>query len=448
VPPQVDENGYGPRVPGLVISPYAKTGLIDHQQLSHDAYLKFIEDDFLAGSRLNPATDGRPDRRPSVREEAPTLGSLASDFEFNQAPRPPLLLPTNPEPGPASKPPGPNAPVVETSSATGVGQSTAVLHGSVDPEGASLSDCHFDYGTSTAYGLSVPCSSLPAAGSDPVGVSANLSGLTPNSTYHLRLVATNSGGTSRGTDRTFITAEQLPELGRCTKVPAEGVEKLHHGRYSDAGCTVASEAGNGEYEWAAGAGKRGFRLAGSASTLETAHLQLSCTGDKGNGEFLGARSASVRITFSGCESAAKVPCQSEGAARGEIVTSTLQGKLDFIKNHLNGTKMLISVGLSLGSAVPGTPAAVFECGAALGGFGPQVILQGAVIAAIVSEERMVATNTLKFTATGAKQKPESFEVGPTEVLQASLAGGIFEQAGLNLKSTLSGEETLEIKASP
>jgi phospholipase C len=106
VPPTVDENGYGLRVPGLVISPYAKTGYIDHQQLSHDAYLKFIENDFLNGARLNPATDGRPDSRPDVREEAPGLGNIANDFNFNQQPRPPLLLPTHPAPGPASKPPG------------------------------------------------------------------------------------------------------------------------------------------------------------------------------------------------------------------------------------------------------------------------------------------------------------------------------------------------------
>jgi phospholipase C len=106
VPPAVDQNGYGLRVPGLVISPYAKAGYIDHQQLSHDAYLKFIENDFLGGQRLNPATDGRPDPRPDVRENAPGLGSLESDFNFNQAPRPPLLLSIHPAPGPASNPPG------------------------------------------------------------------------------------------------------------------------------------------------------------------------------------------------------------------------------------------------------------------------------------------------------------------------------------------------------
>jgi phospholipase C len=100
VPPHVDGQGYGLRVPGLVISPYAKSGYIDHQILSHDAYNKFIEDDFLGGARLDPATDGRPDPRPNVRENAPILGSLQADFNFNQAPRPPVVLPLHPPPGP------------------------------------------------------------------------------------------------------------------------------------------------------------------------------------------------------------------------------------------------------------------------------------------------------------------------------------------------------------
>jgi phospholipase C len=103
-PPKVDENGYGLRVPGLVISPYAKKGYIDHQTLSFDAYLKFIEDVFLGGQRIDPKTDGRPDPRPDVRENAPQLGDLLSDFDFTQTPRPSLILPTRPTPGPASIP--------------------------------------------------------------------------------------------------------------------------------------------------------------------------------------------------------------------------------------------------------------------------------------------------------------------------------------------------------
>ena len=96
VPPSVDQDGYGLRVPALVISPYAKRGFIDHQILSFDAYAKFIEDDFLHGQRLNPRTDGRPDPRPDVREDAPILGNLINDFNFNQAPRPPVILPVDP----------------------------------------------------------------------------------------------------------------------------------------------------------------------------------------------------------------------------------------------------------------------------------------------------------------------------------------------------------------
>ena len=102
--PTVDQNGYGLRVPGIVISPYAKKGFIDHQTLSHDAYVKFIEDDFLGGARIDPNTDGRPDPRPDVRENAKILGDLRADFDFNQSPRPPMTLATHPAPGPASTP--------------------------------------------------------------------------------------------------------------------------------------------------------------------------------------------------------------------------------------------------------------------------------------------------------------------------------------------------------
>jgi phospholipase C len=102
VSPTVDQNGYGLRVPGIVISPYAKKGYVDHQTLSFDAFAKFIEDDFLGGQRLDPNTDGRPDPRPTVRENVSQLGDLRDDFDFEQAPRPPLILSTHPQPGEAA----------------------------------------------------------------------------------------------------------------------------------------------------------------------------------------------------------------------------------------------------------------------------------------------------------------------------------------------------------
>jgi phospholipase C len=95
-PPTVDGEGYGLRVPAMVISPYARQGYVDHQTLSFDAYLRFIEDDFLGGQRLNPRTDGRPDPRPTVRENVRILGNLLHDFNFNQRPRKPMILPRIP----------------------------------------------------------------------------------------------------------------------------------------------------------------------------------------------------------------------------------------------------------------------------------------------------------------------------------------------------------------
>ena len=94
-PPTVDENGYGLRVPGLVISPYARQGYIDHQTLSFDAYVKFIEDDFLGGSALDP-----PDRRPArpaarrARERCRSSATSRADFDFTQKPRPAADPPT------------------------------------------------------------------------------------------------------------------------------------------------------------------------------------------------------------------------------------------------------------------------------------------------------------------------------------------------------------------
>jgi phospholipase C len=95
-PPGLNPQGLGIRVPGLVISPYAQSGMIDHQTLSTDSYLRFIEDDFLGSERIDPATDGRPDSRPFVAETTPGVGDLLADFNFTQKPLPPLILPPRP----------------------------------------------------------------------------------------------------------------------------------------------------------------------------------------------------------------------------------------------------------------------------------------------------------------------------------------------------------------
>lgn len=92
-PPHIDSLGYGIRVPGIMVSPYALQGAVDHQTLSFDAFLKLIEDRFLGGARLDPGVMSRPDSRPSVREDEPGLGDLTSEFNFAQPPRQPPVPP-------------------------------------------------------------------------------------------------------------------------------------------------------------------------------------------------------------------------------------------------------------------------------------------------------------------------------------------------------------------
>ena len=338
VPPAIDENGYGLRVPGLVISPYAKAGYIDHQQLSHDAYLKFIEDDFLAGERLNPATDGRPDRRPDVREEAPGLGDLANDFDFNQSPQPPLLLSTHPEPGPASKPPGPDPPAVETLSASSPQPRGATLTATVNPKGSAVSSCRFEYGTTTAYGAQVPCSVLPGKGSSAVEVSAQVTGLTPNSVYHFRIDATNAGGTATGNDQTFTTIEALPELGRCTIAPLEG--KTRHGRYADPACTEHSEGAAGSYEWLPGATRAAFTVTatgGTAVKLETVRkVTITCAKGSGTGRYTGSSREQLTMTLTGCEGLRKRPARVK--ARSEVKSRPPPSKANWATSRTDSKK--------------------------------------------------------------------------------------------------------------
>ena len=548
VPPNVDENGYGLRVPGIVISPYAKTGYIDHQQLSHDAYLKFIEDDFLRSARLNPATDGRPDSRTSVREEAPGLGDLTNDFNFSQTPRPPLLLSTRPAPGPASKPPDAPAPIVATGAATSVTQTTATLTATVNPNGGEVTDCRFEYGRTPAYGSSAPCSALPGSGSAAVEVSAAVRGLTADSEYHLRVVATNLSGTSVGVDRALTTLpdaptvqkaaagpvgqttatvnatvnpngggvsdchfeygttlaygssapcslspgagtsavpesaalsrlregttyhvrvlatnpggtsasgdetftmahEELPEAGACRLAPVEAAN-ARHGRYMTPACTTKSGTESGEYEWTPTLANVGFTSASASASLETAGGErITCTAGAGRGRYTGTKTQTVSFSFSGCTNAALASCQSEGAESGDIALSGLVGELGFIKDQINEGKIVVSVGVAFKpEAQP--YAASFECGGMIGQPGAGALIKGAVIAPLTPLDKMSTSGALKFAASNGLQRPKSFEGGATDVLFASLAGGAFERAGLTASNALANGEPLEIKAIP
>ena len=93
-------------------------------------------------------------------------------------------------------------PVVITSPATNVTSSSATLNGSVDPHGLTT-NVHFQYGTTTSYGHTTANQSK--TGNTYQNVSANISGLTASTTYHFRIMATNSAGSTHGADRVFTT---------------------------------------------------------------------------------------------------------------------------------------------------------------------------------------------------------------------------------------------------
>jgi DNA-binding beta-propeller fold protein YncE len=97
-------------------------------------------------------------------------------------------------------------PAVGTGVATHVSETSATLEGTVDPEGAAVSSCEFEYGTSTSYGhsaLCVPSAASIGSGTEPVPVQAEVSGLEPHTIYHFRLVAGNAAAASEGADQTF-----------------------------------------------------------------------------------------------------------------------------------------------------------------------------------------------------------------------------------------------------
>jgi hypothetical protein len=99
----------------------------------------------------------------------------------------------------------PPAVELSTGSASEVETTSAKLSGSLEPDGIET-EYHFEYGESTAYGNSSPVPSAKTSASGSVAAETGLSGLRPNTTYHFRLAATNSFGTTFGADAKFTTA--------------------------------------------------------------------------------------------------------------------------------------------------------------------------------------------------------------------------------------------------
>jgi len=95
------------------------------------------------------------------------------------------------------------SPSVETLSATSVASTTATLNGKVNPNSLETK-AYFEYGTTTSYGSKTAEVNVVSGGTT-VERNEPISGLSPGTTYHFRIVASNSSGTSQGADKTFTT---------------------------------------------------------------------------------------------------------------------------------------------------------------------------------------------------------------------------------------------------
>jgi hypothetical protein len=117
-------------------------------------------------------------------------------------------------------------PDVSTEAPSQVTPAGATLNGKLNPLEVALTDCHFDWGTSSAYGQSAPCSPSPGeipADSSEHAVSAQLTNLAADTTYHYRLQASNANGTSEGHDVTLTTAGAGIHAESVTDVAATSV---------------------------------------------------------------------------------------------------------------------------------------------------------------------------------------------------------------------------------
>ncbi len=117
------------------------------------------------------------------------------------------------------------APAAVTGAASGLTETTATISGTVNPGDAILGACSFQYGTTTAYGQTVPCAALPPSLDAAEPVSAQLTGLSPGVAYHYRLSAQNGPGSALGADMTFTTPSKIKLLSphpQIAGIPAVG----------------------------------------------------------------------------------------------------------------------------------------------------------------------------------------------------------------------------------
>jgi phosphodiesterase/alkaline phosphatase D-like protein len=322
----------------------------------------------------------------------------------------------------------PNAPGVETTAASSITQTTATLNATVNPNGGAVTDCKFEYGTTTEYkSTPVSCASLPGSGTSPVAVSAAVTGLTANTTYHYRVSATNASGTSKGSDQSFTTLGNAPVVvtGSAAAVTASsailnatvnpnGVEvsecKFEYGtttEYKSTPVSCASLPGSGTSPVAVSAAVTGL------ATNTTYHFRISAT--NAGGTSTGSDQTFKTLTVCSTTATAKLtPLYANGTQIGGPLTSRLlfdekAGALDCG----GGTKVKISGTLKvMGYEAQDLIIArskhyylnSFPGGGLLAGEKPPILEWG--LTTLTSEPEVTAPITCETAAAGSVENPE------------------------------------------
>jgi hypothetical protein len=292
-------------------------------------------------------------------------------------------------------------PFVETKPASAVTQKASTLNGIVNPNGAETK-YYFQYGITLFYG-SKTAEASAGAGTSNVEVSKAIAGLTELTSYHFRLVATNSNGTTFGADQVFSTTATpgLPEFGHTNLK---------------------------------------YTLAGGFATFENNQREsLSCSASTGEGEITGAKTATGKLKLTGC-AINGTRCQTQGAMAGEIVTGTLPVELVYISKERHEAGLVFNFQSSTFAS--------WSCGIT-NGFGMRL----SVIALVTPVNSNVATHTVTLakTANIGEQNPTKYENGEGQLItawpeMAVLNSEHYFQGDLTEQYTLTTAEPVNINA--
>jgi hypothetical protein len=165
-------------------------------------------------------------------------------------------------------------PDVFTGVATAEGAGSVELEGEVDPEGLPVTQCEFEYGSTTAYGQRVPCSTDPGSGHSYVKVTASVTGLTPLSEYHFRLVAGNTNGQVDGPDERLTAPVGAPmvEGESASEVSADSASLRAQINPEGAGTTYRFEYGTSE-AYGQSTSESSLTGTGGSALLVVGHIQ-------------------------------------------------------------------------------------------------------------------------------------------------------------------------------